>query len=105
MKLIIVTLFSLGYFFSIPNQSNIQSNIVSDEKQAAFEVLVKKCNVCHFEQKRNRIFTLENMDKYAKKINKSVFVRKRMPPKNAVITLTEEDKIILKNWLEIELAK
>ena len=105
MKLIIFCLISLGYFFSISNNNKIQSSNDPTEKEAALEVLVKKCNVCHIDQKRNRVFTNDNMKKYAKRINKTVFVKKRMPPENSVITLTEEDRITLKNWLDVELKK
>jgi len=105
MKLVIIFLFSFGYFFSIPNAEKGHLLTDSTEKEVALEVLVKKCNVCHIDQKRNRIFTLDNMNKYAKRINKTVFIKKRMPPENSVITLTEEDKITLKNWLDLELKK
>ena len=105
MKIIIISLITVGYFFSIPNQEKAKSSAEDIEKKAAFEVLVKKCNSCHIDQKRNRVFTLDNINKYAKRINKTVFVKKRMPPKNSVITLTEEDKNILKKWLDIELGK
>ena len=105
MKLVIIFLFSFGYFFSIPNAEKGHLPTDPTEQEAALEVLVKKCNACHQTQKSNRVFTLDNMKKYAKRINKTVFIKKRMPPENAIITLTEEDKITLKNWLDVELKK
>ena len=68
-------------------------------KQAAFEVLQSKCNVCHKKQNPFKIFSLKNMEKHAPKIYKQVFIYKRMP-KGKEIKLTNEEYQILENWLK-----
>ena len=45
------------------------------------------------------VFTLDNMDELAPKINQQVFIRKRMPKGNKV-TLTANDRAQLKKWVE-----
>ena len=67
-------------------------------KKNAFNVLDKKCNVCHVSKKRVQNFTLQNMDSLAKEINKQVFVKKKMPKGNK-IALSVEDIETLKLWL------
>lgn len=67
-------------------------------KIQAFEVLKTKCNICHQEKNKKKIFTLENMDGYGKKIYKQVFKWKRMP-KGTEIKLTTDEYSQLKNWL------
>lgn len=37
-------------------------------KIEAFGILETKCNICHVKQNRKKIFTLENMDRFAPKI-------------------------------------
>lgn len=68
-------------------------------KTKAFRILKTKCNVCHVKQNRKKVFTLDNMDFFAAKIHKQVFVKKRMP-KGKEITLTNSDYTTLKNWLK-----
>ena len=68
-----------------------------DLKKEAFKVLESKCNACHQLEKR-KVFTLENMDAQAKKINKQVFVKKKMP-KGDDIKLTSEEYSLLKECL------
>lgn len=67
-------------------------------KQAAFDILKTKCNVCHRKKNPFKIFSLKNMDKHAPKIYKQVFVYQRMPKGNE-IKLTPEEYQTLKNWL------
>jgi len=69
------------------------------EKIKAYKILKAKCNVCHVKQNRKKIFTLDNMDIFAAKIHKQVFVKKRMP-KGKKIKLTNSDITTLKNWLK-----
>ncbi len=76
----------------------------SYKKLKAFEVLEKKCNACHLKDKKNYFFTLDNMDGFAKKINKQVFIKKKMP-KGVENNLTNKEEQILKTWVESELAK
>lgn len=68
-------------------------------KQAAFEVLESKCNVCHRRKNPFRVFKLKNMDKNAPRIYKQVFVFQRMP-KGDKIKLTHEELETLKHWLK-----
>lgn len=76
-----------------------QSTVVSDEwKLNSFEILQAKCNVCHVRQNPWKVFTLENMNKFAPKIYKQVFVKKRMPRGNK-IKLTELEYATLEKWL------
>ena len=56
-------------------------------KIKAFGVLETKCNICHIKQNRKKIFTLENMNGFAPKIEEQVFIKKRMP-KGKKIKLT-----------------
>ena len=74
------------------------SNQNSEQKIKAFKVLKEKCNVCHIQKNRNRVFTLDNMNKNGKRIHRQVFVWKRMP-KGKNIKLTEEEYQLLKDWL------
>ncbi len=67
-------------------------------KTQAFNILENKCNVCHRKQNPFMIFSEKNMDKRAKKINKMVFVYKRMP-KGDYIKLTTEEQTVLKDWI------
>ena len=72
-----------------------------DLKHAAFQILQSKCNVCHEKKNPRRVFTLENMTNLALKINKQVFIKKRMPKGND-IRLTNEEYDVLKHWLLTE---
>lgn len=74
------------------------SPIYLELKHEAFGILDNKCNVCHRKRNRSMVFSLDNMDKRAKKIHKQVFVKKRMP-KGKDITLTEEEYRTLRKWL------
>lgn len=68
-------------------------------KQAAFEILKTKCNLCHRKKNPFRVFSLKNMDKNAKRIYKQVFVFQRMP-KGDQVKLTDEELTTLKHWLK-----
>lgn len=67
--------------------------------EKAFLILQTKCNDCHGQKKRKAVFTKDNMKQFAKKINKQVFVKKRMP-KGDDIKLTEEELGTLKRWVD-----
>lgn len=73
-------------------------------QQEAFTVLQTQCNICHRDQNPSKVFTTENMNGFAKKIKRQVFVWKRMP-KGKDNNLTEEEKEILKAWLNQQLKK
>ena len=70
-----------------------------DLKVASFSILKAKCNVCHVKQHPRKVFTLDNMEELAPKIYKQVFVKKRMP-KGKNITLTQEERQTLKQWIQ-----
>lgn len=100
----VLFLFSIGllslYVFSSPKNKNFQSaNNISIEKTKAFKILKTKCNVCHVKQNRKKVFTLDNMDLFAPKIHKQVFIKKRMPRGKKII-LNNSDYTTLKTWLK-----
>lgn len=97
MKDQIAILFICLATWSFANSSKANSNEYTI-KVEAFEILNQKCNTCHSTENKDRVFTLENMDKNAKRIKRQVFFFKRMP-KGDDIKLTEKEKDILKNWI------
>jgi len=100
MKLLILFLLAAGMLVSNPSP-NIKTPPNSAIKQAAFGVLTKKCNVCHTTKNPRKVFTLNNMNKYARKINRQVFVWKRMPKGNK-IKLTKTDREKLRQWINAQ---
>jgi len=73
--------------------------IVKDSTQLrAFEVLTKKCNVCHEKRNRRRVFTEDNMADWSNDVYKQVFIKKRMP-KGKKIKLTSEEYQDLLTWI------
>lgn len=90
-----------GYFVVNRNTSHLYMN---DIKGDAFKVLQNKCNACHSSKKRTDIFTLQNMDSLAFKINEQVFVRRKMP-KGRKVKLTENETMALRQWLANTLKK
>lgn len=69
-----------------------------DVKVNAFKILEEKCNTCHLEERKESIFTFENMDKSARKINRQVFIFKMMP-KGDEVKLSDKEKSELKAWI------
>lgn len=67
-------------------------------QEAAFSILKNKCNVCHKSDNPSKIFTIDNMNGFAKKINRQVFFWKRMP-KGDKIKLSKKEKETIKNWI------
>ena len=94
-------------FSSGPQVEPFASTIEADKlKLAAFEILQAKCNSCHLDQNPRRVFTLQNMDDLAPKINRQVFVFKRMPKgKEKRKSMTVAEMMSLRNWLNAELNK
>jgi len=93
-----ITLFSISLLIWSLSSSSTADTYEGAAKTEAFNILVQKCNACHSTENKDRIFTLENMDKNAKRIKRQVFFFKRMP-KGDDIKLTKEEKEILKNWI------
>ena len=104
MKYIIALLFSAIIFDFIPKNDSIVEYSISVEQKAAFLILNQKCNVCHTDQNQSKVFTIENMNGFARKINRQVFVFRRMP-KGQDNTISEAEKETIKNWLNIQLKK
>jgi len=99
MKYITIVLL-VGLLHFICSVSGVESNLKTpDFKYKVYNVLEQKCNICHKNENPKRIFTLQNMDKYARKINRQVFVWKRMPKGNK-IKLTPSEKEIIRNWIK-----
>ncbi|RKN83340.1 hypothetical protein D7Z94_05820 [Ulvibacterium marinum] len=73
--------------------------IVKDSTQTrAFEILANKCNVCHVNRNRRRVFTEDNMNDWSNSVYKQVFIKKRMP-KGKKIKLTSEEYQNLLTWI------
>jgi exopolysaccharide biosynthesis predicted pyruvyltransferase EpsI len=69
-------------------------------KIAAFEVLDTHCNSCHIEKNPKKVFSLDNMNGFAKNINRQVFVFKRMPKgKERREDISAEEMRTLKKWV------
>lgn len=102
MKYLIFGLFSI--FTLVENQKTETPKSYSNsiEQKEVFKVLNQKCNVCHTNQNPSIVFTLGNMNDFARKINRQVFVWKRMP-KGKEISLSQKEKTTLKNWLNNQL--
>lgn len=98
MKYIILFLISIGTLASIPKNEDTAVHFVSKEQKLAFEILDKKCNTCHTSKNPSKVFTLTNMNTFARRINRQVFVWKRMPKGNE-IKLSDKEKKTLKTWI------
>lgn len=89
---------------SNPSEVYISSEVsnsldVNPIQLSAYQILNEKCNTCHIKKNRRRIFSLQNMDSWAKDIYKQVFVNKRMP-KGREVRLTWQEYEGLKEWIE-----
>ncbi|MFT4758417.1 MAG: putative membrane protein [Paraglaciecola sp.] len=79
---------NLYWFSQVENSSN---------NPPVLTILEEKCNVCH-QKKKSVVFTEGNMETWAAKIHKQVFVKNRMP-KGKKFPLTIEEYDILESWL------
>lgn len=103
---VLLSILSLGSFLLLENAKYQPWPNNNPSKVAAFEVLKTHCNTCHIDKNPRRVFTLENMDKSAKKIKRQVFVFKRMPKGKARRDkITETEMKALKNWINHTLKK
>lgn len=75
---------------------------MSDVKSSALRVLQLKCNTCHARQNPGKVFTSNNMNTLAARINEQVFVKRRMPRGKR---LTNEEYTSLQNWLNTQNIK
>ena len=78
--------------------ADLRKNPPSVEQKSALRILVNKCNVCHQTKNPSKVFTIENMNAFSKRINRQVFIWKRMP-KGKDIVLTEQEKHTLIDWI------
>lgn len=86
-----------GFNFQI---SNVVVSEVDQQKMTAFEVLKTRCNTCHITENPAKVFTLENMDGLAKRINRQVFFFKRMPKgRDRRKEMKPEEYQTLKDWI------
>ncbi len=104
IKLIIGLTFSLVPSTTTSNTTSegitpiIVENSVRSEKTTAYEILNKKCNVCHARRNKRRVFTLENMTPWVDDIYTQVFIKKRMPKgKKIKLTTTEYQQLL--TWI------
>ena len=67
-------------------------------QQKALSILANKCNVCHKNRNRRRVFTEENMNPWVDDVYKQVFIKKRMP-KGKKIKLTSQEYQDLLTWI------
>lgn len=99
MKIVLfIACFSFAAFSTPPFVERVELSDTDGLKVKVFQILQAKCNVCHEQQNKRMVFTLENMDKRAPKINRQVFKWKRMPKGND-IKLSIEETALLKNWI------
>lgn len=98
MKYTILILFMIGSQLTNEGRSVDPNLQTSTDMETVYNILNTKCNSCHKEKNPSKVFTVENMNGFAKRINKQVFVWKRMPKGNK-IKLTNQEKAILKNWI------
>ncbi|WP_461304235.1 hypothetical protein [Aureisphaera sp.] len=77
---------------------NVATSIEDPIKTSAFQVLSKKCNVCHSKRNRRWVFSEENMNPRATDVYKQVFVKKRMPKGKGNKLSSEENQILL-TWI------
>lgn len=82
------------------NHSNSRENTMIQAN--ALKVLQDECNACHKVYHPSKYFELENMNAYAKKIERQVFLWKRMP-KGKEHTLSEHQQSVLKIWINNQL--
>jgi len=99
---ILVLLLLLIYLLLAPGNSLFAQSETEQQaiKQAALQVLEQKCNTCHIEEYKRRVFTRYNMSDNAKRIYKQVFKKEKMP--KDPITLREKERAALKRWLQLE---
>jgi len=74
------------------------SNKIVTDSLSVLNILENKCNVCH-RQKKQMVFTSDNMAAYYLLINDQVFVKKRMP-KGRNFKLTQAEQEVLLKWIQ-----
>jgi len=98
MRYLIIVFISVGFQLAGQNDHGKTHVKNLNLKVPTFQILKQKCNACHKADSPEYVFTQENMETFARKINRQVFVWKRMP-KGKDIKLTKAEKVILKEWI------
>ncbi|WP_350287399.1 hypothetical protein [uncultured Croceitalea sp.] len=105
IKLLIGTYILLLVPYNAPKANSDHGSLVyttsiteDPVKTKAFEILTNKCNVCHINRNRRRVFTADNMNDWSNDVYKQVFIKKRMP-KGKNIKLTSEEYQDLLTWI------
>ncbi|MFX0557753.1 hypothetical protein ACOCEA_13220 [Maribacter sp. CXY002] len=80
----------------INNLGEVQA--LKNPKEQAFQILENKCNVCHKQRNKRRVFTPENMNTWVNDIYRQVYIKKRMP-KGKKIKLTSNEYQDLLTWI------
>ena len=84
---------------SIDQYNNlVEMKAFKNPKEQAFQILENKCNVCHKQRNKRRVFTPENMNTWANDIYTQVYIKKRMP-KGKKIKLTSDEYQDLLTWI------
>jgi len=65
----------------------------------AFQILDRKCNVCHSKRNKKRVFTQFNMKTWSNDVYEQVFIKKRMPKGNKV-RLAADEYSVLFAWIK-----
>ncbi|WP_436517071.1 hypothetical protein [Ekhidna sp. To15] len=82
-----------------PTAISQQKVRISPSKKEVLTILKTKCNSCHRSKNPFMVFNERNMVKRSSKIEKQVFILKRMP-KEGGLPLTVNDSAVLKAWIE-----
>ena len=102
-----IGIFMIGFILTSGFKTSLKKDKVNSHtpsfsnenlREDAFEILEKKCNVCHRKQNPFMVFNKKNMTKRAKKIYQMVFLEQRMP-KGSNIRLNKGEYSTLKKWL------
>jgi len=98
VKYLIIIFLAIGFQLNGQVNHNSSSTKIPDSNFEVLQLLKQKCNACHKADSPEYVFTQENMETFARKINRQVFVWKRMP-KGKEVKLTKSEKVILKEWI------
>ena len=101
MKLIVLIILAVINLSPKPSfkKPEVLNRQINSTKQDAFSVLNRNCNFCHSNKKGRTVFTLKNMNDFAKAIEFQVFLKKKMPKgRKNKLTLTEEK--MLRTWID-----
>jgi len=96
LRLYFVFVFASGAMVLQAQTKDSAADVLATE---ALRVLQTKCNTCHVRQNPGKVFTRITMERYAEKIDKQVFIKRRMP-KGKDNHLSMEEENTLRAWLQ-----